>query len=225
MLGKAMQMDLELIEGFIYDVKEDGYKSVYDSIQGKKKDLQQALLKKFKNLFNKKEDGNIRNWRFFKEQEMQQLFVATKEECFQILEQLKNFSFSRYWTPGQSNTSQVQDVPHEFNIITEEEKQSLQAKFVEDADNEYADALRKRKEANEGGIPKFFWPVLVFFMYDDILQWAHRPIILYPLLFVLCIIGLFNAIGMGNVISLLIQQAISFVNEKFGPQLAKLGLK
>lgn len=53
--------------------------------------------------------------------------------------------------------------------------------------------LKHAKES--GGIPKWFWVLLLFFGYDDVLRWMNVWYITYPLIMIVCLLGFSVAIG------------------------------
>jgi len=54
-------------------------------------------------------------------------------------------------------------------LISETEFRRIKATFEEQSDQEYKDAQRKRTATDISGVPKWFWIILLWFAYDDIL--------------------------------------------------------
>lgn len=50
-------------------------------------------------------------------------------------------------------------------------------------------------------MPRWFWFILVFFAYDNVIAWFNTPMISYPLIFLGIIFGLLYAAGYGNYVT------------------------
>lgn len=50
-----------------------------------------------------------------------------------------------------------------------------------------------------GGIPWWFWPLIIFFAYDDVFHYLYNPYALIPLILVAAFYQVCNMVGMGFI--------------------------
>lgn len=90
-------------------------------------------------------------------------------------------------------------------MIEQQEYQKIVSQFQDDTESEYQSAINKKRGLDIKSIPKWFWFVLLFFAYDNLLIWFSTPLIFYPMLLVGIIIAIIFATGNGYIISAFIR--------------------
>ena len=80
-------------------------------------------------------------------------------------------------------------------VLNEMQFIQLNSKLEEDMEDEYKEAIRKHNDNNKGGVPKWLWIVLIYFMYDDVLQWLSNTFLFMPILFLISVFSFFFSIG------------------------------
>lgn len=96
-------------------------------------------------------------------------------------------------------------------MVEPQEYQRIIIQFQDETENEYQSALNKKKGLDLKSIPKWFWFILLFFAYDNLLVWFSTPIIFYPLLLIGIIVALLYAAGYGSVIKNFIKMIKMFI--------------
>lgn len=116
------------------------------------------------------------------------------------LKVFKNFELLVEASGKQESMSSKCDV-----MIEQQEYQKIVSQFQDDTESEYQSAINKKRGLDIKSIPKWFWFVLLFFAYDNLLIWFSTPLIFYPMLLVGIIIAIIFATGNGYIISAFIR--------------------
>ena len=68
-----------------------------------------------------------------------------------------------------------------IRILTEEEVNKVRAKFEEETEFAYEEALRAHKNIQDTNIPIWIWVLLAWFASDNIAGYLTSPIFFYPM--------------------------------------------
>jgi len=110
-------------------------------------------------------------------------------------------------------------------ITSEKGLENIWTKVQDDERNELDEALRKYRSSEFGNIPKWFWIVLLFFGYDDILRWLSNPIFFYPLTLILSLFGFCVITGHSDVPKNIFGGLWTVIRIFLGDKLEKVGIK
>ena len=84
-------------------------------------------------------------------------------------------------------------------LLSEIEINRVQDRFEKEIVDVLEEAIKKHHNIQTGGIPLWFYAVLIFFAYDDILAWCMTPFIFYPLMLVTSITAMLYSMGMAPI--------------------------
>lgn len=218
MLSDSFELNSDLIQAQIKNLNDDAYKDLESDLKNRFLELQYFMLKKFRNTFGKNENNVPINWKTLKPEEIESKYVHAKKVCNDLMQNLKYFNIRK----------RGEDYLEKKPVLSEREFETVNQRVNEDYETELADAQRKRAASEMGAIPKWFWGILVFFMYDDVLQWFKSPFILgfliYPLFIVGCLIALAFATGYGSNMTAILSNLTGLIKLLLGSQLKKLGI-
>jgi hypothetical protein len=232
-LEKSYEISESEIDKYILSLRENGFQSFRESLSYKTREFHTYLVRKFKTLFSKNENGHIRNWRTLKEEDIHELFSASKGQCSRILTSFKDTKIRRTWVPhfptpmGGSTPGGDDEFGNDLfiEIFTESEYRAVEGRFLDEIENIYNDAIRIHASKEAGRIPKWMWALLIFFMYDDVLGWLRSPFLAYPLVAIVCVVVLLNVIGLGSLPKAVFGMITELFSENLTPKLVRLGLK
>ena len=115
--------------------------------------------------------------------------------------------------PGQENKGQVNLARNmsmkKERLLSEAELNKVKDRYYEDANNQLEDAIRKHHNISSGGIPVWLYVVLVFFGYDDIWRMCMNPILFYPIVLVMSIVGMLYSMGLGPIMVPTVKSAVN----------------
>jgi hypothetical protein len=213
-LADVFELDSRAIENQLDSVREEFRRELETILRDKFQDLPNFILKKFKTLFHRGENGLPINWKSVKPEDIDKIFVEKQKEADDIFKAIKNFE-----TRGGNL-----DLEHDA-IITDHQLENFGQKINEDLRGELEEARRKHNSSEMANIPKWLWIVLVFFMYDDVLRWLATPILFYPLMLILGLVAVCFTIGHGDVPKAVVAGLWQLIRIFLGPYLQKIGLK
>jgi len=218
MLSDSFELNSDLIQNQVKNLNEDAYKDLESDLKNRFQELNHFMLKRFRNIFSKNENNVPLNWKTLKPEEIEQKYIHAKKECNELLQNLKHFAIRK----------RGEDYLEKRTVLSEKEYENLTSRLNEDFEHEFREAERKRSASNVGAIPKWFWFVLLFFAYDNILAWISNPWILgfliYPLFIIGCLIALAYATGNGAGVTAMFSGVLSLVRVILGPKLSKVGI-
>jgi hypothetical protein len=218
MLSDSFELNSDLIQTQVRNLNEDAYKDLESDLRNRFQELNHFMLKRFRNIFAKNENNVPINWKTLKPEEVEQKYIHAKKECNELIQNLKHFGIRK----------RGEDYLEKRSVLSEKEYENLTSRLNEDFEHEFREAERKRAASNVGAIPKWFWFVLLFFAYDNILNWISNPWILgfliYPLFIIGCLVALAFATGNGAGISSMFSGILSLLRVILGPQLSKVGI-
>ena len=93
-------------------------------------------------------------------------------------------------------------------LLSEQDLNKVKDTFANDIENELEEAKRKQTPG-DGQIPMWFYVILFYFAYDDILRMVMNPILFYPLLLIFSIVGMLYSMGLGPVMVPMIQSTVN----------------
>ena len=87
-------------------------------------------------------------------------------------------------------------------LLDEEEINRVMDRFTDDTEAMLEEAIRKREEFKQSKVrvPWYLWVLIGIFAIDDILDWIHTPLILYPLILVIGVYLGLQYLGMQSVV-------------------------
>jgi len=218
MLSDSFELNSDLIQTQVKNLNEDAYRDLESDLKNRFQELSHFMLRRFKNTFSRNESGVPLNWKTLKPEEIEQKYIHAKKECNELLQNLKHFGIRK----------RGEDYLEKRPVLSELEYENLTTRLNEDFEHEFREAERRRSSSSAGSIPKWFWFILLFFAYDNILAWISNPWILgfliYPLFIIGCLVALAYATGNGAGVTAMFSGVLSLVRVILGPKLAKIGV-
>jgi len=213
-LADVFELDSRSIEAQVESVRDEFRRELEVILRDKFLELPHYILKKFKNVFQRGENGLPINWKSLKVEDIDKRYVESKKVVMEIVSAIKTFE------TGKGN---YLDLDREA-IISEKALENSLNKIVEDFKGEYEEAIRKNKASELSNIPKWLWVVLVYFMYDDIWDMIKSPILFYPSMLILGFIVFCFTIGHGDIPMALTGNVWMLIKMFLGPRLKQLGI-
>jgi len=99
-------------------------------------------------------------------------------------------------------------------LLSEQEINKVKDRFNQETENALEEAKRKQTPG-DGQIPVWFYVILVYFAYDDIFRMMRNPLLLYPIVLVMSILGMLYSIGLGPVMIPIVQSTINMWLRQF----------
>ncbi|CAD8095939.1 unnamed protein product [Paramecium sonneborni] len=228
----GLRVQLKQVEDYLNKFEEDSFynlKQVIAVASGRFKD---QLFQQFKSQFVRASDGQPRNWQKLTEEEIFHIYTEARDKVFSLLEllRIRKIKFIRQQftmkqkaktliiPSGQKIQYQIaSDTDSDDIVLNEVFYTQVKMQLAEDIDVQYQDAIQKHKQDFLQNIPKPFWFLLLFFMYDDVLRWMGNPLFLYPILIILCFVGFCIAIGLHSLPKLAFQWVFRTFNQAVIP--------
>jgi len=212
-LADVFELDSRTIENNIDNVREEFKREIEIILRDRFQDLPNYILKKFKTIFNRGDNGLPINWKQMTPEIIEKRFLEKSKQTQEILIAVKLFDTKR------GNLDLDRDA-----ITTDKALENCASKVTEDLRAEYEDAIRKHRASEMANVPKWLWIVLVYFMYDDVLQMLKSPLLFYPTMLILGFVVLCFTIGHGDVPKAVIFGMWHLMKLLLGPYLAKIGI-
>ncbi|KAM3131180.1 hypothetical protein pb186bvf_016760 [Paramecium bursaria] len=232
---QEVMIDLKLSEEFqdvnLQQFENDSFESLDRVLQLYSQRFKEQLFQQFKQKFCRDVAGQPRNWQKLTEEEIFHIFTDAKNEQLQLLELLRTKKIKiikrqdlkiakKYRSSIQigrpSKTKEIEE-ENEDILINETYYSQIKTQLLEDFDVQYQDAIQKHKQDFLQNIPKPFWFLLLFFMYDDVFRWLGNPLLLYPILLLICFVGFCIAIGLHSLPKIAFQHLVGTINGLIGP--------
>ncbi|CAD8096292.1 unnamed protein product [Paramecium sonneborni] len=228
----GLRVQQKQVEDYLNKFEEDSFynlKQVIAVASGRFKD---QLFQQFKAQFVRAADGQPRNWQKLTEEEIFHFYSESRDKVLSLLEILrirkvkfikqqvaiKQKAKTQLITSGPKIQYQISsDTDSDDIVLNEVFYTQIKMQLSEDIDVQYQDAIQKHKQDFLQNIPKPFWFLLLFFMYDDVLRWMGNPLFLYPILIILCFIGFCIAIGLHSLPKLAFQWVFRTINQAVIP--------
>ncbi|CAD8200944.1 unnamed protein product [Paramecium octaurelia] len=206
----GLRVQKKQIDEYLSKFEEDSFynlKQVIAVASGRFKD---QLLQQFKAQFVRAQDGQPRNWQKMPEEQIFLIYSEARDNVLSLLDLLRirklkfirmqsnlNFSAKTSFSPfNQKISYEISSHTDSDDVVMNEVFYTqVKMQLAEDIDVQYLDAIQKHKPDFLQNVPKPFWFLLLFFMYDDVLRWMGNPLFLYPSLIILCFIGFCISIG------------------------------
>ncbi|CAK59029.1 unnamed protein product (macronuclear) [Paramecium tetraurelia] len=234
-LLSGLRVQWKQIDDYLSKFEEDSFHNLKQVIAVASGRFKDQLFQQFKAQFVRTEDGQPRNWQKTTEEEIFHIYTEARDKVFSFLDilRIRKVKFIRIqqtmkkiakthlapFTPLKEKISyQISaDTDSDDVVLNEVFYTQVKMQLAEDIDVQYQDAIQKHKQDFLQNIPKPFWFLLLFFMYDDVLRWMGNPLFLYPILIILCFIGFCIAIGLHSLPKLAFQTVFRTINQALLP--------
>lgn len=212
-LSSGLALDSDQIQQTIIKLNDEVYTDLETDIFGRFEEISNKVLQKFKSIFEKN-DGIPINWKSLQPKEIENRYTDAKKNVAAIFYNLK-----------------IIDIPKRHDTTFEKKQvmkssswENIYTKLTDDMEYEFKEAIRKHNTSDISTIPRWFWIMLAYFMFDDVLRWINNPLILYPMAVLGGIIALMFIMGMGGELSTVFKSLFSILKAIIGPRLQKLGV-
>ncbi|CAK89528.1 unnamed protein product (macronuclear) [Paramecium tetraurelia] len=228
----GLRVQQKQIEDYLNKFEEDSFHNLKQVIAVASGRFKDQLFQQFKAQFVRAPDGQPRNWQKLTEEEIFHCYTDARDKVFQLLDSLRirKIKFIRQQVVLKkkaqtliiSSSQKVQyqissDADSDDVVLNDVFYTQVKMQLAEDIDVQYQDAIQKHKQDFLQNIPKPFWFLLLFFMYDDVLRWMGNPLFLYPILIILCFVGFCIAIGLHSLPKLAFQWVFRTLNQAVIP--------
>lgn len=191
---------------FIQELETKAFTSTHKELTKCARNINDHVIRKFKELFNRNEEGNVREWYKIDEEDIVKIWESCCVEMKKYFDWFKHFDIPKHvnatpLTRGESFGEAKETLLDSQTLARAEDR------FKDDSEQLLEDAKRAHHGFASGGIPIYFWILLVFFGYDDLLRYCGSPIVFYPLLLIGSLIALMFSLGMGSAFNVAIPVA------------------
>ena len=163
----------------ILNTEKEMVSDIKTNLKNRKNKINTYMLQKFREKFNKNPSGSNRNWRIYDDEAINKFFeIATKDfaPTFKCLDEALIF-----------------DLDNEI-IFNYEETNLISTNFKKQINDILEEAFNKKYNRNSlQRVPKWFWIILAYFAYDNVLEWFRHPILFFLLIVI--------SIGAGYIVA------------------------
>jgi len=213
-LSDVFELDSRTIENQIESIREEFRREMEVVLRDKFQELPHYILKTFKAIFTKTETGFPITWKNLTPELIGDRYMQSKKDTEEIITAIKSFETKK------SNM----DLDREA-ITSDKALDNNIQRVNEDFKSEYEEALRKHRSSELGTVPKWLWIILVYFMYDDVLDMLRSPILFYPTMLIIGFVVLCITLGHGDVPRTMVSGAWSLIRLFLGDKLVKLFIR
>ncbi|CAD8195042.1 unnamed protein product [Paramecium octaurelia] len=228
----GLRVQQKQIDDYLNKFEEDSFHNLKQVIAVASGRFKDQLFQQFKAQFVRAADGQPRNWQKLTEEEIFHIYTEARDKVFSLLDllRIRKIKFQKQLlalkqkaktlivTANQKVQYQISsDADSDDIVLNDVFYTQVKMQLAEDIDVQYQDAIQKHKQDFLQNIPKPFWFLLLFFMYDDVLRWMGNPLFLYPILIILCFVGFCIAIGLHSLPKLAFQWVFRTVNQAIIP--------
>ncbi|CAD8066532.1 unnamed protein product [Paramecium primaurelia] len=228
----GLRVQQKQIEDYLNKFEEDCFHNLKQVIAVASGRFKDQLFQQFKAQFVRASDGQPRNWQKLTEEEIFHFYTDARDKVFSLLDllRIRKIKFIKQSANLKQKAKTLiitssQKVQYEMSsdadsddvVLNDVFYTQVKMQLAEDIDVQYQDAIQKHKQDFLQNIPKPFWFLLLFFMYDDVLRWMGNPLLLYPILIILCFIGFCIAIGLHSLPKLAFQWVFKTLNQAVIP--------
>ena len=193
-LKECFNLEKNEIKTYLNEIENSIYNDIKKKIQENIKEISQILIDLFKKKFCYEEDGSNKNWNRYDELEIDMNFKKIRNNYINIFEELKNFSVIK--NPSElieeDNNKYDEDLMNgriknyiktmeSEPLLKQGEIITMRRKFENGISNLLEDAKRRREGLSIGNMPFWFYGLLIFFGYDDVLRLIKSKMI-FPIL-------------------------------------------
>jgi len=210
-----MEEEADFIEKFEEAAKD----YTVDYIRKLFKDINTNLLRKFNKSFKHDDKGNLRNWVALEKGQIDDLWNSSKAKADAMFRHFKfipvEFDFRATPTAGKftmkNNDSNIVEEEKELSsarrattgnqfprLLSEADINRVRDRFNQDTETAL-DEAKRRQSPGDGNIPAWFYLIFIYFAYDDVLRMCMNPLLFYPMILVVSMLGLLYSMGLGPV--------------------------
>lgn len=170
---KELKDSFEEVESLFTDeivlnTEREMISDIKTNLKNRKNKINTYMLQKFREKFDKNPSGSNRNWRIYDDEAINKFFeIATKDfsGTFKILDE-----------------ALVTDLDNEI-IFNFEQTNEISTNFKKQINDILEEAFNKKYNRNSlQRVPKWFWAILAYFAYDNVLEWFRHPILFFLLI-------------------------------------------
>jgi hypothetical protein len=186
----------EIIENTVKEMIGD----IKSNLKNRKNKILTYMLQKFRDSFEKNPSGSNRNWRLYDDDAINKFFeMATKE-----------------FIPTIKCLDEALKLQIDCEIIFNyEETNEIAVSFKKQSSDILEEAFNKKYNRNSlQKVPKWFWGILAYFAYDNVLEWFRHPILFFILILICAAAGYIFATGQTQYVYGLFNFAKAFVMAK-----------
>ena len=136
--------------------------------------------------FKKEENGQLRNWEKYSEEDIRGMWNASCKSMEQYFTWFDRCPLPQYVTSrdvtAKAPVTRRPTIGDEDGLLSANEIQKAKDQFEMDASGFLDEALRAHHGYGSSGVPLYFWCLLLFLGYDDIFRWCQSPVIFWPLM-------------------------------------------